>query len=331
MTELIVPGSRFSSDGWNPDWVLPGYECLTIDLCDQETVGEEPAGSLRSILVRRGAPRHSRAVIYLHGWNDYFFQTHVADYFDAQGFDFYAIELRRYGRSLVEGQYAGYVDSIDDYFVELDSALAAVAADHDSVTLMAHSTGGLIGSLWADARPGALSAVILNSPWLESQSSRWLRQLPRSVFSLLRTANRLYPLTVHDNGFFIRSIHASQEGEWDYDLTLKGHPAFRARIGWLRAIMEGHRRVAAGLDITAPVLLLTSKRSDFSKTWHEGLRRADIVLDVDQIASRTTSLGDHVSLVRVADGAHDLFLSSAEVRQKAFDEVTCWSKAYLKA
>ena len=39
-------------------------------------------------------------MLYLHGWNDYFFQTHVADYLTDLGYDFYAVELRRYGRSL---------------------------------------------------------------------------------------------------------------------------------------------------------------------------------------------------------------------------------------
>ena len=41
-----------------------------------------------------------------------------------------------------------------------------VAERHGSVTLLAHSTGGLVGSLWAAERPGRLAGVVLNSPWL---------------------------------------------------------------------------------------------------------------------------------------------------------------------
>src|SRR5687768_3536362 len=39
------------------------------------------------------------AVLYLHGFIDYFFQRHVAEAFNGAGYDFYALDLRKYGRS----------------------------------------------------------------------------------------------------------------------------------------------------------------------------------------------------------------------------------------
>ena len=59
-------------------------------------------------------------MLYLHGWNDYFFQTHVADALTAAGFDFYALDLRRYGRSLRRGQLRGFITDLDDYGQELE-------------------------------------------------------------------------------------------------------------------------------------------------------------------------------------------------------------------
>jgi len=42
-------------------------------------------------LVRRRATAPTRrAVLYVHGFNDYFFQTHLADFYIDHGFDFYA-------------------------------------------------------------------------------------------------------------------------------------------------------------------------------------------------------------------------------------------------
>ena len=54
-------------------------------------------------------------MLYLHGWNDYFFQTHLADYLTELGLDFYALDLRRYGRSLRRGQLRGFITDLDDY------------------------------------------------------------------------------------------------------------------------------------------------------------------------------------------------------------------------
>ena len=44
---------------------------------------------------------HHRAVLHVHGFADYFFQTVAADCWVERGYDFYALDLRKYGRSLL--------------------------------------------------------------------------------------------------------------------------------------------------------------------------------------------------------------------------------------
>jgi len=41
------------------------------------------------------------AVLYVHGFTDYFFQTGLADFFAARGLRFYALDLRKCGRAHV--------------------------------------------------------------------------------------------------------------------------------------------------------------------------------------------------------------------------------------
>ena len=53
------------------------------------------------VRLRAAAPTR-RAVLYLHGFVDYFFQTHLAEFFTERGYDFYALDLRKYGRSLLD-------------------------------------------------------------------------------------------------------------------------------------------------------------------------------------------------------------------------------------
>jgi alpha-beta hydrolase superfamily lysophospholipase len=82
------------------------YESHTIDL------GTDDEGPVVATLVRRLARPNQeraerptrRAVLYVHGFNDYFFQTHLADFFAERGWDFYALDLRKYGRSLLPHQ-----------------------------------------------------------------------------------------------------------------------------------------------------------------------------------------------------------------------------------
>ena len=106
---------------WNPDF-LDGYEVVDIPLPGVEPASGEPEDvELVATLVRRLPDRSRSAVLYVHGWNDYFFQTHLADHLADLGFDFYALDLRRYGRSLRRGHLNGFITDLDDYALELDA------------------------------------------------------------------------------------------------------------------------------------------------------------------------------------------------------------------
>jgi alpha-beta hydrolase superfamily lysophospholipase len=77
-----------------------------------------------------------------------------------------------------------------------------------------------------------------------------------------------------------------------------------------------------------PVLVMASSTTEFARKWHEGMRTADTVLDVDQIVSRGARLGRHVTIVRIDEGLHDLFLSPPPVREIARFELERWLQAY---
>ena len=60
-------------------------------------------------------------MLYLHGFVDYFFQAHVGAAVAAHGEDFYALDLRGHGRSLLPWQAPNYVTELatsgeQDYF-----------------------------------------------------------------------------------------------------------------------------------------------------------------------------------------------------------------------
>ena len=127
------------------------YERHSIDL------GTDDEGPVVATLVRRRADTPTRrAVLYVHGFVDYFFQTHLADFFVERGWDFYALDLRKYGRSLLPHQTPNFARSLTDYFPELDEAARIIRAQdgHDQLLVAGHSTGGLITSLWAHTRQG---------------------------------------------------------------------------------------------------------------------------------------------------------------------------------
>lgn len=314
---------------WFPDSQLDNFQACTLQLPGAARYGREAVEPVATLIRRTGQPRRDAAVLYLHGWSDYFFQEHLAQRVEGMGYDFYAVDLRRYGRSLREGQLAGYVTDLAEYFVELDAAVGVIEAEgHQRIVVMGHSTGGLICALWADRRPGQLAGMVLNSPWLD------VRQPPALVPVMswaLRAASALAPtevLPLAENQLYHRSISAEHEGLWHYNSDWKSNPAFLVRTAWLRAILAGQNLVATGLSIDVPILVATSIRSDFRPAWDDALLRADIVLDVDRIARRATKLGTHVTLLRIDDALHDIALSPVPVRERFFEETERWLTTY---
>ena len=161
------------TDGWGPDHLGPGFQARTLELLPDEEADGAIATLVRHVPAEDpealpGTPTTpSFAWLYLHGWNDYFFHTHLAREISRLGGAFYALDLRRYGRSLRKGQMLGWTTSLDDYDEEIGRALGIIRAEHGEGTDVVgygHSTGGLVAALWADRHPGALRALVLASP-----------------------------------------------------------------------------------------------------------------------------------------------------------------------
>lgn len=310
------------------DLLGPPYQRHTIDL------GRDAEGPVVATLVRRRAPEPtSRAVLWLHGWSDYFFQTHVADYFVDHGYDFYALDLRKYGRSLLPHQTPNFCHQMEEYFPELDEAARIIRSEDRHCTLLvaAHSTGALVAALWAHARRAArvVDAMFLNSPFFDLNLPSLLRAPARATAGRLGRTRPYAVLRWPDFPVYGHSLHVAYRGEWSYDLAWKPVGGFPIRLGWLAAVRAGQRRLHAGLSIDVPVVVCCSTRSYRSPRWHELARRADAVLSVADIVRWAPYLGRHVTLLRINGGMHDLTLSAPAVRAELFSELSRWTAAYV--
>ncbi|SDM34421.1 Lysophospholipase, alpha-beta hydrolase superfamily [Nonomuraea maritima] len=301
------------------------YEITVLPMPD-DFEGEVVA----TLVSRKTATGSRRAVLYLHGFTDYFFQDHLAEHYVQSGIDFYALDLRKYGRSLLPHQTRGLIRSITDYFPEIDEAVRIIRRDHDELVLNAHSTGGLIAPLWADRvrGRGLVQGLVLNSPFFDLNVSFPKRLAADVLRTPLSYSRRVLPLGV--STVYGQSLHRSEQGEWDYDLELKPLGGFSVHAMWLAAIRRAQRRLHAGLSVDVPVLVLSSSAGLRVKDFVPEARSADVVLDPRQIARWATAVGPHVTCVRVKDGVHDLVLSSEPVRKQVFAEMDRWMKAYLE-
>ena len=306
------------------------FEQRVIELPDDDE------GPVLATLVCRRAPRATgKAALYLHGYNDYFFQAHLAEFFVERGYDFYALDLRKYGRSLRPHQTANFVRSMADHFPEIDEAVRIIKSpedgNHETLVLFAHSTGGLIASLWAHARAQTepIDGLILNSPFFELNAPWLIRRPLAAIVGRVAAWRPYWTFPLKARGIYGRSLHKDFNGEWHFDIAMKPLEGLPLRLGWFQAIRSAQRRLRAGLSITAPILVARSSASFRGWEWSEKAHDADVVLNVDDIARWASVLGRHVTLVTIDGGKHDLTLSREPARLAFFAEADRWLKTYV--
>lgn len=317
---------------WVADVLGDEFEQLTLEL-KPDAEGEVVATLVRALpaprpwwRLRDRRPLTDVDVLYVHGWSDYFFQKRLARVWTARGARFFALDLRKYGRSLRPGQTPGYITDLADYDEEIGAALAARGESAGRrLVLLGHSTGGLILSLWASRHPRQVAAVILNSPWLEFQ----LGVARAAIAPMVGFQARWWPKDAApqvDLGFYTRAQNEVADADDPMDVNLEWRPeqSMLVHAAWLHAIFEGHRAVSAGLHIDAPVCVLLSARSALPTRWSEDLTRADSVLVVDDIARAALKLGPSVTIERIDGALHDVFLSQRTARETAYARLTRW-------
>ena len=315
-----------NSDRWYEDLLGPDFSALDIHL------GPDPEGEtdIVATLVRHGLPVPGRtSVLWVHGMTDYFFHAHVAEAMTEAGYNFYALDLRKCGRSRREGQKWHYSTDFRHYYADLTAALDRIDGP---VVPVAHSTGGLIVPLWADhlrrndsARHARLAGIILNSPWLDMMYPPALVAAMRPVVGVLGRLLPALKIPGGNLGTYGVSVHREYHGDWDFNVEFKPVGGHRKYLGWLREVLRAQRLVHRDrVDVGVPVLTLCSRSSLLGRRYSEDSHTNDTVLDTEQIQRWAPHLGTEVT-VRPIDGArHDVFLSRPEALQEALTTSLRW-------
>lgn len=284
-------------------------------------------GEVKATLVTSNFNVGSRkSVLYLHGYVDYFFQTHVAEKFNANDFDFYALELRKYGRSLLPYQHPNYCRDISEYFEEITIAIRQIhESSNGDLFLLGHSTGGLIASNYMNfgQEKNLIKGLILNSPFFDFYQNNLQKTL---VYLAAKVIASIFPYAKVNGALptaYAKSLHKDFHGEWDYNLDWKPITGFPTYFAWLLAIRSAHQKLANS-NIKVPVLVMYSSASSNLSKFSEEAMVKDIVLDVSDIKRIGAKLGVQVTLLEIENAQHDIFLSRKNVREKAFNEMFAW-------
>ena len=284
-------------------------------------------GKVVSTLIRRLPDNVSgRSLLYIHGFNDYFFQKELAFQLNDHGYSFYALDLRKYGRSYLNHQKFNDIRNIKDYFEEIILALEIIYKEGSKeVYLMGHSTGGLIIALFAKEYTGSglFSGLLLNSPFFEFNQPYMVKK----ILPIVACLGKYFPGIKVAGGFseeYGKYLHESFEGEWDYNLEWKPNVAPMVNLGWVRTMYLAQREIKDSFEIKEPILILHSRYSVTNFSDPSQMKTRDAILDVDSIESIISNIKGNIRIIAVEGGLHDLTLSAKEVRNYVYEVILDW-------
>lgn len=308
---------------WQPDHLGDGFEMAHIIFPD------DYSGSVRCTIVRLKAGADSRkAILYVHGFSDYFIQKEMAEMFAHNGYDFYAVDLRKYGRSLMAGQKMFQVRDMHEYFADIDAAIDMIRADgHVEIVLMGHSTGGLTTSLYMTENPPAIiKALVLNSPFLDWNQPAVMKKVILPVVSQFARVMPDFLLRQKPDSGYAETLSSGHGGEWTYRTDWKPDILPDPEMGWVRAIHTAQKQLRRR-KINVPVLLMHSAESVRKGDAREKYHRADAILDVETISRYGRRLGPDVTEITFKGALHDIALSRQAIRTQMYDAMLTWLAA----
>eukprot|EP01125_Pyxidicula_operculata_P014081 TRINITY_DN466_c5_g1_i1.p1 TRINITY_DN466_c5_g1~~TRINITY_DN466_c5_g1_i1.p1 ORF type:complete len:714 (-),score=198.04 TRINITY_DN466_c5_g1_i1:330-2471(-) len=301
---------------WSEDKVLGSeFETMTFPL------QRDHVGPLTTTLIRKisnNNPDSVTAVLFLHSFSDYFFEEELARNFTQEGYHFYALDLRRYGRSMQKGGKPNHSVNLIEYYEELHLATNFMRKVDGikNLLLLGHGLGGLIATLFAGDHPEGISALCLNCP-LFALNKNWeeFATKSRGWFGGKADAD------VNDPSFsrlYHESLNAEFNGEWRWDINLKPIDGFPVYARWIDTIKESLKRLPS-IKIEVPVYVLLSTNAIVAKKWSDDMKRADMMIAPEITANISQKLSRCVKVQPVKDAVHNVFLSKKVVRDEAFD------------
>ena len=317
---------------YHADKYCPGYLSQTI-----EQPSDYEGRVVCTVTKKPNLEGVKRAIVYVHGYNDYFFQTALGDSANAHGYNFYALDLRKYGRSLLPHQDAFFCKKMSEYFADIDTAIAIARAEgNETIILMGHSTGGMTTPYYLkDRREKAhVDALILNSPFLDWNMSCIMENVLIPCVSFTGIFAKRLKVQGEEEvpRSYAQSLLKKYHGEWEYDTQVKMEKGHIKRAGWIRAISRGQKHARRGKGIECPILVMSSDTTitEGDGRWDEVYHRADVVLDVKDIKKYGARLGKNVTYRAIPGGKHDLILSQKDAREKTYQTIFNFLKAIEK-
>ena len=283
---------------------------------------------------------NSKAFIWIHGFNDYYFHFNIDNKLVNDSFDIFAITLRGYGQTvqLINKDKLFNIDTLDKYIIDIDSNLHYIIEilkkDYNEIVLYSHSLGGLVSSVYLNKGKyrNKITKLVLNSPFYDFRKFTLFDNLAFNyiipfigIFRKLKLINNLC-LKIHNGIDPYRSFIFDK---YYYDKELKVNYK-KIYLDWVLAVLEYQKIIKNNkCNSNIPILILyCDKNISSSDILNNDL--GDDILNINDITYYSQIYFNNLTLKKISNSIHDIFCSDKNVVDKSYNFMINWIENNLK-
>lgn len=267
-------------------------------------------------------PENRKAVVWIHGFNDYYHHFHVGEFLLHEGYNVYTITLPRYPQDGVDRRYLFYIDDITKYFSYIDEYIEFINQRNiHHIVLYGHSTGGLVSTayLHEGKNRNKVSKLILNAPFFDFYDSDLKEFMLESIISSIAKVVPRFVVRQGKNELYSPDYYKGILSRYFFEQNKKLTYPSHVFAGWVRAVSIYHKKIQKNqIKVKVPVLVLTSSTS---MKGCSGEQNGDCVLDVNETKKFAKNIGENVTIQEYSGAIHDVLLSKPDIVQLALSDI----------
>jgi alpha-beta hydrolase superfamily lysophospholipase len=278
---------------------------------------------LTKSLLKYKTNNNKKALIWIHGFNDYYYHFHIGDKLLNEGYDIYALTLRRYGEVCSNKEGLFYTNNLDEYLEDIDNVFNFISKyNYEKIFLYGHSTGGLTSTIYCQKGEyrDKINGLILNAPFFDFNDSIFNEFLLKHIVSRIGYFFPRFKLKKYNpNKYNANSEEIYERFYFNDNYKLRGGSPVYA--GWIYTINKHQELIKnKNISLDIPILVIYSDKTIAGNKQDKG----DNTLDMSEINKYSDYLGNNVKEVIIKDAIHDVLCSEDKPRKEAIKCMFDW-------
>ena len=266
--------------------------------------------------------KNDKAIIWIPGFNDYFYNFYIGNKFVENGYDIYAISLNNYMTNQNENKFncnssSEIINSIDKLIEEIINIKL-----YNNYYLYGHSMGGLIAVNYLEygKYKNLFKKLILNSPFFDFNLDTITKFILNYIIYYLAY---LFPrCELRKKTYVPNYLSLNISKRFYINLNYKTDYLCQIYFSWIKSISTLQYNIfRSRINLKIPIFVLYC---DKTTIFENDNMVGDDTLNVEDIDYYSDNIGDNVKKIKVKNSIHDIFSSSIQVINYAFNKTLEW-------